>query len=151
MNTAPNVRYDSWRLAKRSDWTRIEPLGWGTVLIIRDAQMQAFARMVARDFEQTALAHLHQNLPDACAELGDAAVRQSIQLAIRKCAQYQFNTISETLRYLNIMYWVGFHFDEDPQCPWAQQILNNEDLEVEDKLDALEQAASRELAAEENS
>lgn len=136
---------------KRSEWTRIEPLGRWTVLIIRDSQMQAFATMAARDFEQTALAHLHQNLPEACAELGDAAVRDSIQLAVRKCAEYQFQTVSETLRYLNIMYWVGFHFDEDPQCPWAQEILNNEDLEIEDKLDALEQAALRELAAEESS
>jgi hypothetical protein len=113
--------------------------------------MQAFASMVARDFEQTALAHLHQNLPEACAELGDAAVCQSIQLAIRKCAQYQFDTVSETLRYLNIMYWVGFHFDEDPECSWAQEILNNEDLDSEEMLEALEQTALRELAAEENS
>jgi hypothetical protein len=113
--------------------------------------MEAFATMEASVFEEKALAHLQQNLPEACAELGDAAVRKSIRLAIRKCTEYQFFTVSETLRYLNVMYWVGFEFDEDPQCPWAQEILNNEDLESEERLDALEQTALRELAAEGNS
>ena len=121
------------------------------MLIIRDTQMQAFANMLAGAFEQTALAHLRQSLPEACAEIGETAVRQSIRLAVRKCAQYQFDTVSETLRYLNIMYWVGFDFDEDPECPWAQKILNNENLDSEEKLDALEQAALSELAAGESS
>lgn len=115
------------------------------MLTIRDEQLKAFALEADRAFEQKAVAYLEKHLPAVCEEMGEEAVLDSVRVAMAKCDGYGMRTQGETLRYLNLMYWVGFRFDEDAALPWAREILSDPETDSEVKLELLEEAAMREL------
>jgi hypothetical protein len=119
------------------------------MLVIRREQIEAMSLEGERRFEDQAYRHLVSAVPERCAELGELAVRESIRTAIRKARGYGLETERDILHYLNVMYWLGHGFDEDPAYSWAQELLGNLTLEAETRAEWLVEAALAALAAEE--
>jgi hypothetical protein len=107
------------------------------VLLIREAQMAALGEAAAERFALVAAKHLKQVLPEECAEMGDTAVRDSIDLAIRKAESYGIHEQLDILVYLNLMYVLGFDFDTDPELPWAGELLRDKELDPGSKVELL--------------
>jgi hypothetical protein len=104
------------------------------MLTIRREQRLAFAQPMLRNFEERALAHLRETIPEDYARVGDEAARQSIHTALHESKQYGFTTEFEVLTYLNLMYLLGFEFDQDPALPWVRRILTDERLGASAKI-----------------
>jgi hypothetical protein len=111
------------------------------MLIIRREQMEVFRLARERRFEERALAHLKDHLPERCAVLGDAAVRETIRNALGKARHYGFEEEYDILRLLNLMYTLGFEFDSDARYPWARETLEMPDLRPRARMDLLVQQA----------
>lgn len=112
------------------------------MLVIRDAQMQAFREAQVRRFENDAVQHLERVLPDRCREMGAGAVRESVQLAIRQTQVYGLDREYDVLRYLHCMCVLGFGFDQDPRYPWAKELLTKPGLRSERKMDLVTDRAT---------
>ncbi|HKG92799.1 MAG TPA: hypothetical protein VKA84_12935 [Gemmatimonadaceae bacterium] len=119
------------------------------MLTIRDAQLEALSQARWKDFERRAVRYLEAALPAECASLGAAAVRESVQTAIRKGRAYGLVEEYDFLRYLNLMYALGFDFDTSPAHAWAREILDRPGLQPRARMDLLTDATlERERAAE---
>lgn len=77
--------------------------------------------------------------------LGRAMVLQSIRLGVQRAHRYGLREEAHVFRYINVMYTLGFEFDEDPRYSWASAILGRGSLTPESKLDLLCARVVREL------
>jgi hypothetical protein len=116
------------------------------MFVIRDAQLAVFAEDRLRRFAERAEAHLRRVLPDRCRELGDDAVRASVQKAIAKAGAYGLESEYEILTYLNVMHILGFAFDEDPQYSRAREALTDRDTQAHARAQLLMQLALEEIS-----
>jgi hypothetical protein len=119
------------------------------MIVLRREQIEAFSGERERRFEEKALRHLLAFVPQRCAELGEAAVRESIRTAIRKSRAHGVESERDVLHYLNVMYWLGFEFESDPAYPWAREILENRSLGATTQLQWLVEEALAALEAKE--
>ncbi len=103
------------------------------MLTIRNDQIRALAGSVSDRLTSVAVNHIRLSLPDLYAEMGADQVRESVLLAYSKASTYEMAAWSDVLAYLNVMYILGFEFDEDPRYPWAAQILRSAELQPGDK------------------
>jgi len=111
------------------------------MLTIRDEQFRALAANVDDRMIADTVRHIRVSLPDVYEELGEAQVRESVALARTKCAAYGFDTWAAVVGYLDVMYILGFEFDEDPRYPWANEILQAGDRPGEERLQQLRSMA----------
>lgn len=114
------------------------------MLQIRRQQMKVLWECGMTSLAET---FLRKNLSDDCQAIGPEAVRQSITLALHKAKAYGLEEPDAVLRYLNVMYTIGFLFDEDPQYPWATTLLGNKRMRPASKMDLLCHRVRQELAA----
>ena len=112
------------------------------MLIIRKEQMEAFARQAREQFIHDSIAHIRTVLPDEYAFLGDSRVRESVDLALQRADGYGITDTYDVLRYLNLMYSLGFDFDRDEQYDWAAGILTDKSLSSRTRMDLLVERAS---------
>ncbi|MEK7404893.1 MAG: hypothetical protein AAB225_07270 [Acidobacteriota bacterium] len=115
------------------------------MLVIRPQQMEALRRAMERQFENRALAHLRLYLPDECEALGETGVRATIRYAMHQARQYGFEEEYDILRYLNLMYALGFEFDADRRYTWAREILGLRHMQPRARMDLLTQRALKSL------
>lgn len=120
------------------------------MLTIRDAQMAALARDRRERFVRKATAHVHAAFPARFVELGRNGVEASVRAALEKCAVYHVTSERDVLRYVNLMYALGFDFDTDTRMPWAADVLGDPLLEGNVKLDLLAGRTRRWLDARAN-
>jgi hypothetical protein len=113
-------------------------------LVIRNAQLAVFARARLEEFRQRAVAHVKAAFAARAEELGHAGVEASVETALHRCETYRLASRRDVLRYLNLMYTLGFDFDQDEGHPWAGETLRNPRLEAAAKLELLAQR-TREL------
>jgi len=109
------------------------------MFIIRSEQFQIIFLHLAQKLKPQALSFLHDAFPAQCEDLGPEAVDNSIDYAFEKAWQYGFEADDEILKYLKLMYALGFEFDKDPQYPWVQEVLNHPRLGPDTKIDLLVQ------------
>ena len=121
------------------------------MLLIRDDQMRVLARHAQERFAVRAVAHLKRVLPEECAAMGEPAVRNSVDMAIRKAESYGIEEELDVLRYLNLMYALGFDFDTDPETAWAAEVLQDKDLDPGSKVELLWDRVESEADAGEGS
>jgi hypothetical protein len=67
--------------------------------------------------------HLREYFPEQYHQLGAEAVADSVRMALDKAHRYQLVSARDILRFLNLMYTLGFEFDRN--VPWAAETLNN--------------------------
>jgi hypothetical protein len=116
------------------------------MLRIRQEQMHAFARNAREMFVRRSVDHIRSLLPDEYARLGEERVRDSVEHAIARCRQYGITEGYDVLRYVNLMYTLGHHFDDDGQYAWAADLLKDRQISPRIRLDLLVEQAKMTLA-----
>jgi hypothetical protein len=120
---------------------------------IRAEQMQAFSNAATADFENRLAAHLHRFFPEACQSLEEAGVRERIRYGISAAGTYDIMAERDVCKYIDVMFTLGWHFDRDPQFPWAYEILTDASVEdpaarIESLCDAVECYAASQSPSE---
>ncbi len=112
------------------------------MLVIRPEQMEAFEQAALRNFEQRAAEHLRETFPKHARFLGEGGVRDVVRHGLEKARGYGFSSERGFLLYLELMLLVGGGFDEDPQLPWAAQVLSSQSSAEPERLEALRARAA---------
>jgi hypothetical protein len=109
----------------------------GAVVIIRPAQIEAFASPYTQDFEPGAMAHIQVAFPKHYGFLQDDGARAVIAHGRDRAREYGLGDRRSTLLYIDFTLLLGRSFDEDPQLPWAAAILNDPSLGRQKPLDVI--------------
>jgi hypothetical protein len=114
---------------------------YGAVLTIRSEQLEAIGLARTREFERRAAGHVREYFSESYHAMGEEEVLASVRKALSKGREYGFDSEYDVVRYLNLMYALGFDFDRDIRYPWAGEILTDPQLGGHTKVDALMQMA----------
>src|SRR5215213_1636422 len=90
---------------------------------IQKRQLGTFAAARWASFEDDLTAHLRAFFPTACASLGDAGVRAEIRYGAARAALHGVVGERDLFLYLDLMFTLGRDFDDDPDLPWARELL----------------------------
>jgi hypothetical protein len=101
------------------------------MLVIRREQMDAFRNQPRLAFESEMAAYLKRYFPF---EAANADLPRWVQSGLDRAAQYEFATYNESAQYLALMAILGAGFDEDPQIPWAAEMIGDSDNAPEDRI-----------------
>ncbi len=101
------------------------------MLIISKKQIDAFKNIKGPSFEDSALGHLRGSFPKRCEILEESALRSIIKFGRNRANDYDFHTERGMILFIDLMFLFGSRFDEDPQLPWAEDILTHADTESE--------------------
>lgn len=94
---------------------------------IRPEQIAELNNAMARRFEDEMVAHLAEFSPPLFKVIKENQMRVVARFGINKAGQYGFTLRGPIRLYLELMLLFGSHFDIDPQYPWANEILTNQD------------------------
>lgn len=93
------------------------------MLTIRKEQVAVFDKVALGEFEAETLEHLKEFTPKHSERLGDVGLRQVLRLGLEGSKKYGFTNRGPVRLYLECMFLLGSYFDQDPQFPWAIDIL----------------------------
>jgi hypothetical protein len=116
------------------------------MLVIRREQMQALADRAKRDFVASMVLHLHGFAPRHSAVVGDAALRDAIELGCWRCAEYGLKSRGAVRFWVEAMFLFGSDFDRDPQWHWVAPALADRSGDELARADRLHRAAMHCLA-----
>ena len=88
-----------------------------------------------------AVEYVRSGFPEIYERLGEGPVRESVVVAMRNAQRYGLEEWSAVLLYLDAMYVLGFDFDQDPQHPWAGEILNDPALSPSERIQLITDSA----------
>ncbi len=113
------------------------------MLIIRKEQMDALSDHMEEGFVDRVFAHLKEFWPEKFEEMGEEAVRESIHDAMDIARELGIVNEYDVARYMDLVYEFDWPADEKPDTPWAEEILNDAELEGTVKMDRLYEEANR--------
>jgi hypothetical protein len=90
--------------------------------------MEEFRRNALDRYVERTLEQFHQYFPGPSNVIGDGPLRQMIRLGVDRAAQHRIEGECNVVLYTTVMLLCGSFFDEDPQYPWAREILKQEHL-----------------------
>jgi hypothetical protein len=90
---------------------------------IRPQQMEAFRQVRPQAFEDEMVAHLSQFSPPLFRVIKKDQMREVVQFGLLRARQHGFTLRGPIRLYLELMLLFGSHFDNDPQYPWANEVL----------------------------
>lgn len=79
---------------------------------------------MSHPLRQAALEYLWRQLPNHCLLLTDPLTLVFIDLGLARAARHGFTQREDVCLYLALMVFLGSYFDEDPQYPWAAELLS---------------------------
>lgn len=102
------------------------------MLVIRRQQMEAFSQAALEAFETEMVVHCNDFSPQLCKVISEEQLRAAIRQAIDRARGYGFTNRGPVRLYIEMMLLFGSDFDNDPQYPWAGEILrsNESDLQM---------------------
>lgn len=95
------------------------------MLIIRDAQIHALARVSRAIFAERLAASIAEDFPEQAAELLGPEIRQAVDYGFDKAIGYGLDLQKDLASYVYLMFTFGKDFDTDPGCSWAAAHLRN--------------------------
>jgi hypothetical protein len=98
------------------------------MLTIRKEQYSVFEQNEILKFENPTYIHLNQLYPEQCQDLGEPRLRRMIKYGIQRAATYEIRTAESVHKYIEVMLLLGQDFDKDSNYPWAEKLLNDENL-----------------------
>ncbi len=98
---------------------------------IREMSVQDLSNSASEKVDRTAFSQLQKIWPEKCQEMGGATLQQLVQLSIEFSQGYDITSERGILIYAALMLVLGSGFDEDPQFPWAEEILHDESISDE--------------------
>ena len=93
------------------------------MLTIRNDQLDVFKETALKRFEDEMVEHVKTFFPAHYISMQEKNLRATVQYGYAKAKTYGVISIRNVCLYLNNMLLLGSNFDEDPQYPWAKQIL----------------------------
>ena len=90
--------------------------------------MKAFEAAAAKGFQDSMVEHVGEFFPKHLAVLGEPAIREVVSLGIDRGSIYGFVTEHDLCLYIDLMLLLGSLYDEDPQYPWVEAILNDKGI-----------------------
>ncbi|MGH9631059.1 MAG: hypothetical protein ACRD7E_22355 [Bryobacteraceae bacterium] len=90
---------------------------------IRRQQTEAFEKAGVRNFEEGMVAHLNKFFPKHGKLLGEDQLRTVIKQGWQNANQHNLTAERSIRMYIELMCLLGSGFDQDPQTPWAADIL----------------------------
>lgn len=119
-------------------------------MLIRAEQIEVLQQSLLDDFLGNLEAHLKEFFPEQCAEMGDEALDETIQYGVEVAQSYGLTTAHAFCVYLDLMFLFGEDFDQDPQHPWAADVLSDPSFAAQEQLvEALWDEATLALSEEE--
>jgi hypothetical protein len=103
------------------------PLGSRHMLIIRQNQMDVFRKLALAQFEEAMLAHSKSFSPHLCEVIGDDQLRTVVRTALDRAGRYKFTNRGPLRLFIELGFLFGSGFADDPQYPWASEILRSTD------------------------
>jgi hypothetical protein len=106
---------------------------------------------MADTFEERMVTMVKLRYPEKARNLTDEQLRAIIHSGVNRAKQYGIDLKYDVERFVRLMFRFRiFDFEEDPPTAWARDVLRNETLTGEAKLDQVEGRASLfQLIAEE--
>jgi hypothetical protein len=96
------------------------------VLRIRKKEKEALADAEMRAYEERVASILRTHWPDACARLGDDAVRAFVHEWIPEGEAHGIRSEKDVAHFVNVMFAVVTDFGEDPRrVPWVREVLDD--------------------------
>lgn len=99
--------------------------------------MGLFEEEALLDFEARVLRHVRESFPKSFAELGEHRVLDLTRGAVVRAQAHGLTTERSVVMYLNLLFMLGSGFDDDPQLPWAAEILGDGGLAEAARSDAV--------------
>jgi hypothetical protein len=93
------------------------------MIVIRQAQVDAFNSASQADFERKLAKGLVDKFPRCEAIYGEAALTAMVRLGIERAKEHGLQAEPDLQRYLWLMLLFGSHWERDPQIAWAAASL----------------------------
>jgi hypothetical protein len=93
---------------------------------IRNEQIEILKQVPMRVFEDEMTVHLAEFSPPLFNAIKEDQLRKVIRFGIDRARQYGITFRGPIRLYLELMLLLGSYFDNDPQYPWATEILVDE-------------------------
>ena len=95
------------------------------MLVIQKRQIEAFEQAALKRFEDEMVAHCRQYAARLFEIRGENCIREVVRLGMARAKQYGFTNRGPMRFYIELMFALGYDFDNDPQLPWAKAILQD--------------------------
>ena len=106
------------------------------MLVIRKEQMEAMEEYMLRSLKKRMVSHLRANYPEETAEMSDDELDLLVKSGIDKAESYDIIEDDDVRRFLEFMVINGENFDkEDPE---AEDILTDDEMDSDEKMDELD-------------
>lgn len=115
------------------------------MLVIRHEQLEVFRHAALANFENGMVVHGIDFSPRLCAVLGDEQTRVAIRRAIMWAGTFAFTNRGPIRLFTELTFLFGSGFYNDPQYPWAAQILQSS----EDQMHRAQQLYDRTIEYQE--
>ncbi|WP_437969270.1 hypothetical protein WMF04_08215 [Sorangium sp. So ce260] len=90
---------------------------------MRSTKLHAPGSPAYTRLREDVLSYLWRRYPQHCVVLTDPRSRRAIDVGIARAARHGFRDAAEVRPFVGLMVFLGSHFDEDPQLPWAGEHL----------------------------
>lgn len=97
------------------------------MVIINRSQIQAFETAARSHFENQMVAHARMFSPRLHQVIGGAQMREAIRQGINNAFKYGFTRRGPVQFYIDMMLLFGSSVGDDPQYPWAIELLRTGD------------------------
>ncbi len=106
---------------------------------LRKEHLAAFEAQVINLFTVRVIAHVKAVWPAECAELGEAAVRESVRSAVQRAAALGLASEYDVVRFVDLAFILAKDFDTNPLASWTRPILSDRKLTPGAKIEQLYQ------------
>lgn len=101
------------------------------MILIRREQIDVFRQAALAAFEAEMVAHAEAFAPKLCRVLGEDQVRLAVRAAMARAASGGFTNRGPIRLCVELAFLFGSGFDNDPQYPWAGEILRDSAPQME--------------------
>lgn len=98
------------------------------MLQIRKEQSDSFSVVMRRKFNNRMVLHIQECFPEHYEKLREDNTRELVDIGVDKAATYDIVSERDVCKFIDLMLGFGVDFDENPEYPWASDILNDETL-----------------------
>lgn len=107
------------------------------MLVIRHEQFDVLTDVRRELLGERVLSFVRTGYASQCAAFSESELRGLVATALRRSRTHGFGTYADILRWINVMFTLGCNFDEDPEFPWARDILADNSLRPGSKVDMI--------------
>jgi hypothetical protein len=112
------------------------------MLLIRNDQLEVFQGNAQKAFDESMLAHLRRRFPADFARIGESQVRRVISEGMVRAAKHAIVTRNDIREFIYLMVVLGSGFADDPQLPWAGEVLGDTAIPPSERVGVLQARAA---------